>query len=257
MIVELGATFGMFPSDDRTREWMESQGRGGDFRELRPDDGADYDDEMVIDLAALEPLIAKPHNPDNVVPVREVAGTEVAQVCVGSSVNSSFEDLAIPADIVKRGGGVNQWVDMTVSPGSRQILNAIATSGVLADYLAAGARLLEPACGPCVGMGQAPPSKRPSVRTMNRNFQGRSGTDDDEVYLASPEVAGATALNGVIMDPRDLGMEYPRIAAPKPVTDDFMLIWPPPPEEAAQVNIMRGPNIKPPPIPPDLPEALQ
>jgi aconitate hydratase len=180
----------------------------------------------------------------------------VAQVCVGSSVNSSFEDLAIPADIVKRGGGVNAWVDMTVSPGSRQILGAIATSGVLADYLAAGARLLEPACGPCVGMGQAPPSKRPSVRTMNRNFPGRSGTDDDEVFLASPEVAGAAALRGEITDPRDLGWDPPSITPPPPVADDAMLIPPPPADEARTVTVMRGPNIKPPPVPPELPDAL-
>ncbi|MFL5797770.1 MAG: aconitate hydratase [Actinomycetota bacterium] len=257
MIVELGATFGMFPADERTREWLEGQDRADGFRELHPDDGAAYDDELVIDLAALEPLIAKPHNPDNVVPVREVAGTAVAQVCVGSSVNSSFEDLAIPADIVRRGGGVDRWVDMTVSPGSRQILNAIASSGVLADYLAAGARLLEPACGPCVGMGQAPPSKKPSVRTMNRNFRGRSGTDEDEVYLASPEVAGATALRGVITDPRDLGRDPPPITPPPPVADDAMLIPPPPPEEARKVAIMRGPNIQPPPVPPELPDSLE
>ncbi|MGH2740531.1 MAG: aconitate hydratase [Actinomycetota bacterium] len=255
MIQELGATAGIFPADGRTREWLESQERAGDFRELLPDPGCSYDEEMVIDLAALEPLIAKPRNPDNVVPVREVAGTKVAQVCVGSSVNSSYEDLAIPAAIVKA-GGVNEWLDMTVSPGSRQVLNAIASTGVLTDYIAAGARLLEPACGPCVGMGQAPPSGQPSVRTMNRNFQGRSGTVDDYVYLTSPATAGATALKGVITDPRDLDMEPPKIEAPKPVADDSMLIQPLPPDEAASVEIWRGPNIKPPPTPPDLPEAL-
>src|ERR671922_825035 len=205
----LGATAGIFPADERTRSWLRAQERGDDFRELLPDEGARYDEEMVIDLAALEPLIAKPRNPDNVVPVREVVGTKVAQVCVGSSVNSSYADLAIPAYIVKQGGGVSEWLDMTVSPGSRQALRSITDTGVLADYVVAGARLLEPACGPCVGMGQAPPSGQPSVRTMNRNFQGRSGTVDDYVYLASPEVAGATALRGVITDPRDLEMDYP------------------------------------------------
>ncbi len=256
MILELGATFGIFPADDRTREWLRSQGREERFRELLPDDGARYDDEIVIDLAALEPLIAKPRNPDNVVPVREVAGTRVAQVCVGSSVNSSYKDLAIPAYVVKNGGGVDEWLDMTVSPGSRQVLDMITRTGVLADYILAGARLLEPACGPCVGMGAAPPSGQPSVRTMNRNFQGRSGTQDDYVYLASPEVAGATALKGVITDPRDLGMDYPAIEAPEPVANDFMLIWPDPPEEAGKVQVMRGPNIKPPPVPPDIPDAL-
>jgi predicted aconitate hydratase len=256
MILELGATFGIFPSDERTKAFLAAQDRGDQFRELLPDDGARYDEEMVIDLAQLEPLIAKPRNPDNVVPVREVAGTKVAQVCVGSSVNSSYEDLAIPAYVVREGGGVDQWLDMTVSPGSRQVLNAIASTGVLADYVAAGARLLEPACGPCVGMGQAPPSGQPSVRTMNRNFQGRSGTEDDYVYLASPEVAGATALKGVITDPRDLGMEYPKIESPRPMADDSMLIQPPEPDEARKVQILRGPNIKPPPIPPDLPDSL-
>ncbi|HET6771237.1 MAG TPA: aconitate hydratase [Actinomycetota bacterium] len=256
MILELGSTAGIFPADERTREFLEEQQRADDFRELLPDPGATYQEEMVIDLASLEPLIAKPRNPDNVVPVREVAGTKVAQVCVGSSVNSSYEDLAIPAFIVKEGGGVNPWLDMTVSPGSRQVLNAIASTRVLADYIAAGARLLEPACGPCVGMGQAPPSGQPSVRTMNRNFQGRSGTEDDFVYLASPATAGATALKGEITDPRDLGMEPPAIDAPKPVTDDSLLISPPPAENATKVQIMRGPNIKPPPIPPDLPDSL-
>src|ERR671914_203944 len=257
MIQELGATAGIFPSDERTRTWLRSQKRAGDFTELLPDDGARYDEELVIDLAALEPLIAKPRNPDNVVPVREVAGTKVAQVCVGSSVNSGYDDLAIPAYIVKTGGGVDEWLDMTVSPGSRQILNSIIQTGVMADYVAAGARLLEPACGPCVGMGQAPPSGQPSVRTMNRNFQGRSGTVDDYVYLSSPEVAGATALTGVITDPRDLDMEAPKIEAPEPVADDSMLILPPAEEEARTIEIWRGPNIKPPPLPPELPDVLE
>ncbi|HEV3475563.1 MAG TPA: aconitate hydratase [Actinomycetota bacterium] len=256
MIQELGATAGVFPADHRTREWMEAQERGDEFRELLPDEGARYDEEMVIDLAQLEPLIAKPRNPDNVVPVREIAGTKVAQVCVGSSVNSGYDDLAIPAYIVRQGGGVNPWLEMTVSPGSRQILDAIARSGVLRDYVAAGARLLEPACGPCVGMGQAPPSGQPSVRTFNRNFQGRSGTVEDFVYLTSPATAGATALKGVITDPRDLDLEPPRIEEPEPVTDDSLLIQPTAPEEAAKVEIWRGPNIKPPPVPPDLPDAL-
>jgi aconitate hydratase len=257
MIQELGATAGIFPSDAATKTWLEAQQRPGDFTELLPDDGARHDEEMVIDLAALEPLIAKPRNPDNVVPVQEVAGTKVAQVCVGSSVNSGYEDLAIPAYIVSEGGGVNEWLDMTVSPGSRQALDAIAQSGVLSQYVAAGARLLEPACGPCVGMGMAPPSGQPSVRTMNRNFQGRSGTEDDYVYLSSPAVAGATALRGVITDPRDLDQEPPRIEAPEPTVDDSMLIQPPPEEEARKIEIWRGPNIKPPPVPPDLPDALE
>src|ERR671923_1106193 len=257
MILELGSTAGIFPADHRTREWLEEQQRGDDFRELLPDPGATYQEEMVIDLAALEPLIAKPRNPDNVVPVREVAGTKVAQVCVGSSVNSGFQDLAIPAYVVEEGGGVNEWLDMTVSPGSRQALDLMVSTGVMERYVRAGARLLEAACGPCVGMGQAPPSGQPSVRTFNRNFQGRSGTEDDFVYLTSPATAAATAVRGVITDPRDLDMEPPKIETPRPRVDDSMLIHPPPPEEAAKVEIWRGPNIKPPPVPPALPDALE
>jgi aconitate hydratase len=255
MILELGATAGIFPADERCREFLEYQERAEDFRELLPDPGCRYDEEVVIDLAKLEPLIARPSNPDNVVPVREVAGTKVAQVCVGSSVNSSYEDLAIPSQIV-RDSGVHPDLDMTVSPGSRQILRTVAQTGILEDYIIAGARLLEPACGPCVGMGQAPPEDVPSVRTMNRNFPGRSGTVRDQVYLASPAVAGATALRGVITDPRDLGTEPPVIEIPKPVIDDNMLIFPPPPEEAAKVQVLRGRNIQPPPVPPDLPDML-
>src|SRR5712691_3119818 len=258
MILELGATAGMFPADEQCRSFLEDQDRAQDFRELFPDPGCTYDEELVIDLAALEPLISLPSNPDKVVAVREVAGTKVAQVCVGSSVNSSYEDLAIPAYVVaKAGGQVSPDLDMTVSPGSRQILRTIAQTGVLADYIVEGARILEPACGPCVGMGQAPPEGVPSVRTMNRNFPGRSGTDNDRVYLASPAVAGATALRGEITDPRDLGIDPPQITVPKPVIDDSMLIFPPPPDEAAKVHVLRGRNIKPPPIPPDLPDSLE
>jgi aconitate hydratase len=256
MILELGATAGIFPGDDECRSFLEYQERSGDFRELLPDPGCTYDEEMTIDLAALEPLIALPSNPDKVVPVREVAGTKVAQVCVGSSVNSSYEDLAIPATII-RDEGVHPDLDMTVSPGSRQILKTIASTGVLADYIVAGARILEPACGPCVGMGMAPPEGVPSVRTMNRNFPGRSGTDNDRVYLASPAVAGATALKGVITDPRDLDMDPPKMDVPKPLIEDILLIHPPPPEEAAKVKVLRGRNIQPPPLPPDLPGSLE
>jgi len=255
MILELGATAGMFPGDDECKTYLGYQERPGDYRELLPDPGCTYDEEMAIDLAALEPLIAMPSNPDRVVPVREVAGTKVAQVCVGSSVNSSFEDLAIPAFIVKD-GRVHPDLDMTVSPGSRQVLRTVAQTGILEDYIVAGARLLEPACGPCVGMGQAPPENQPSVRTMNRNFPGRSGTVNDKVYLASPAVAGATALKGVITDPRDLGFDPPKVDVPQPVIDDFMLIKPPPAAEARKVQVLRGRNIQPPPLPPDLPEAL-
>lgn len=255
MILELGATAGIFPSDERTREFLALQQREHQWKPLGPDPDATYDEEMVIDLSSIEPLIAKPHSPDNVVPVREVAGTPVAQVCIGSSVNSWYEDLAIPAAILK-GQRLPPGLVMTVSPGSRQILDTIAATSVLRTLIQAGARLLEPACGPCVGMGQAPPSGAVSVRTFNRNFKGRSGTIDDLVYLCSPATAGATALRGVITDPRELG-EAPVIGEYRPVVDDSFIDPPPPPEEAQRIEVVRGPNIKPPPPPQPLPEALE
>jgi aconitate hydratase len=255
MITELGATTAVFPADEHTRRFLERQRRGGDWVELRADPDAAYDEEIHIDLSTLEPLIAAPHSPDNVVPVSKVAGTPIYQVCFGSSVNSWYEDLAIPAAVL-RDGHLPPTTVATVSPGSRQILRAITASGVLADLEAAGARILEPACGPCVGMGQAPPSGKASVRTFNRNFKGRSGTVDDQVYLASPATAAATALAGAITDPRTLG-EAPVIDEPDPPVDDSMIIDPPPPREAERVEIVRGPNIKPPPVPPPLPDSLE
>src|SRR5919202_631535 len=207
MIAELGATAGIFPSDDRTREWLEAQERPDDFEELAADEGAEYDEHEHIELDKLEPLIAQPHSPGNVVPVSEGAGTKVAQVCIGSSVNSGFEDLAVAAAVL-RGERVHPNLVMTVTPGSRQILDSIAQTGVYADLVRVGARMLEPVCGPCVGMGQAPPSDSVSVRTFNRNFPGRSGTQDDHVYLCSPPTAAAAALYGAITDPRELG-DYP------------------------------------------------
>ncbi len=256
MIAELGATTGVFPSDDRTREWMEAQQRPDDFRALAADEGADYDEHEHVDLSELVPLIAQPHSPGNVVPVEEVAGTKAAQVCIGSSVNSGFEDLAVAAAVL-RGEVVHPGVVMTVTPGSRQILDSIARSGVYSDLVRAGARMLEPVCGPCVGMGQAPPSDAVSVRTFNRNFPGRSGTQTDQVYLTTPTVAAATALRGVITDPRDLG-DYPDLpeAPVEPAVDDRQILEPAPEDEAAGIEIPRGPNIKPPPEPEELPDDL-
>ena len=224
--------------------------------ERKADAGASYDEREVIDLAALEPLIAKPSSPGNVVPVREVAGTKVQQVCVGSSVNSGYEDLAIVAEVL-RNKIVHPEVFMTVTPGSKQILDTIADSGAYQALIAAGARMLEPACGPCVGMGQAPPTGGVSVRTFNRNFPGRSGTDDDQVYLCSPTTAAATALRGVITDPRELG-EEPTFPAPRmdPSVDDRNILVPPPPDEAAKVRVIKGPNIQAPPKQFALPATL-
>ena len=257
MTVETGATTGIFPSDTRTREWLEYQRRGGEWIELSPDSDATYDEEELIELDKLEPLIARPGSPGNVVPVREVAGIEVQQVCVGSSVNSGFRDLAIVASVLE-GRTVHPSVSLTVTPGSRQILDVMISTGVYHNLIAAGARMLEPACGPCVGMGQAPPSGAVSVRTMNRNFPGRSGTENDQVYLTSPSTAAITALKGVISDPRDLGAE-PVIPPPpaSPAVLDRNIIVPPPPETASAIEIVRGPNIQPPPAQLPLPASLE
>jgi aconitate hydratase len=257
MIAELGATAGVFPSDERTREWLKMQQREEDFVELSADEGADYDEREHIELAKLEPLIAQPHSPGNVVPVSEVAGTRAAQVCIGSSVNSGFEDLAVAAAVL-RDQTVYPGLVMTVTPGSRQILDSIASTGVYSDLVRAGARMLEPVCGPCVGMGQAPPSDSVSVRTFNRNFPGRSGTMTDQVYLTSPTTAVATALRGAITDPRELG-EYPDLpdAPANPAVDDRQILAPAPPEEASGIEILRGPNIEPPPEAPELPDSLE
>jgi aconitate hydratase len=256
MIAELGATTGVFPSDERTREWLRMQQREEDFVELSADAGADYDEREHIELNELEPLIAKPHSPGNVVPVSEVAGTKAAQVCIGSSVNSGFEDLAVAAAVL-RDESVSPGLVMTVTPGSRQILDSIAATGVYTDLVRAGARMLEPVCGPCVGMGQAPPSDSVSIRTFNRNFPGRSGTMTDQVYLTSPTTAVATALRGAITDPRELG-EYPDLpeAPANPAVDDRQILAPAPPEEASGIEIIRGPNIEPPPEAPELPDSL-
>ena len=257
MIAELGATAGIFPSDERTREWLEAQQRPGDFTELAADEGAEYDDHEHIELDQLEPLIAKPHSPDNVVPVSEAAGTKAVQACLGSSVNSGFEDLAVAAAVL-RDETVSPGLVMTITPGSRQILDAIAQTGVYSDLVRAGARMLEPACGPCVGMGQAPPSESVSVRTFNRNFPGRSGTQTDQVYLSSPTTAAATALRGEITDPRDLG-DYPDLpeAPANPAVDDRQILAPAPEDKADGIEIPRGPNIKPPPEAPELDDNLE
>jgi aconitate hydratase len=258
MTAELGATTGIFPSDERTREWLRFQGREEQWLALATGAGDDaYDEHELIDLNTLEPLIARPSSPGNVVPVRDVAGTEVAQVCVGSSVNSGYEDLALVAAVL-RGHALPPNLVMTVTPGSRQILDIITRSGVYDDLVMAGARMLEPVCGPCVGMGQAPATGAVSVRTFNRNFPGRSGTADDHVYLCSPATAAATALTGVITDPRELAASEPALAVPaaRPEADDNQIVPPPPPQEAASVQVTRGPNIQPPPVQRPLPDTL-
>src|SRR5919198_1329966 len=198
MIAELGATGALFPSDEQTLAWLEEQGRVEEFVGLPTGSAGDFDEEEGIDLEALVPLVAKPSSPGNVVPVDELVGTELAQVCIGSSVNSSYEDLALVGSVLRGQRIAERLVSATATPGSRQILDQITRSGTYADLLTAGVRMLEPACGPCVGMGQAPPSGAASLRTFNRNFPGRSGTADDQVYLCSPAVAAASMLTGVI-----------------------------------------------------------
>ncbi|MDZ7400517.1 MAG: aconitate hydratase [candidate division KSB1 bacterium] len=254
MGAELGATTSIFPSDENTRAFLKSQGREKAWRELKADPDAEYDEVIEIDLSKLEPLIAQPHSPDNVVKVKEIAGTKVHQVAIGSCTNSSYVDMMTVAGALK-GKQIHPDVSLVISPGSRQVLEMIARNGALADMIAAGARILESTCGPCIGMGQAPPSNGISVRSFNRNFLGRSGTKSASVYLASPEVCVATALAGVITDPRDLGKPIVVTMPEKFHIDDRMIL--PPSEKPDEVEIIRGPNIKPLPINKPLPDTLE
>lgn len=242
MGAELGATTSIFPSDEITKKYLIAQGRGKVWKKLQPDPKPDYDEHMEIDLDKLEPLIAQPHSPDNVIPVKEIEGIPVAQVCIGSCTNSSYHDLAIASEMLK-GKKVHPNVSMTLTPGSKQVFEMIARDGILETIISAGARILESACGPCIGMGLAPASGSVSVRSFNRNFEGRSGTSDARVYLASPEVCTACALTGVITDPRNLNIKPIKIAEPKKyIINDNMII--PPPKKVENITILRGPNIK-------------
>jgi aconitate hydratase len=245
MGAELGATSSIFPSDEVTRRFLVSQGRGEAWRELQADPGAVYDDEITLDLGTLEPLAACPHSPDAVRSIREIGPLSVDQVAIGSCTNSSFHDLILVSEILG-GKTIHPRVSLVIAPGSRQVLLMLARSGALEKLIAAGARILEPVCGPCIGMGQAPPSGSLSVRTFNRNFRGRCGTADASVYLTGPAAAAVSALRGRITDPRELG-DFPELpAAPPPVIDDRMIISPP--GDGSGVEIIRGPNIKPLPL---------
>jgi aconitate hydratase len=259
MIAELGATGAVFPADDETKSWFDEQERSGDFTALETGDAEDDFDEVEhIDLAALVPLVAKPSSPGNVVPVDELIGTPLAQVCVGSSVNSSYEDMAVVGSTLRGSRISEKLISATATPGSRQILDQITQSGTYVDLLTAGVRMLEPACGPCVGMGQAPPSGANSLRTFNRNFPGRSGTADDKVYLCSPAVAAASMLKGEIADPRELTPpEVPARPPARPAVVQAHILEPVPAEEAASIEVPRGPNIKPPPEQKELPDTLE
>lgn len=244
MGTELGATTSIFPSDEITREFLRAQGREGDYIPLESDSDAHYDKIIDINMSELEPLIACPHSPDNVVTVASLKGTKVDQVCIGSCTNSSLLDMLKVAALLKE-KKINENVSLSVSPGSRQVLTMLSKCGALSDILLSGARLLECACGPCIGMGFSPNSKGVSLRTFNRNFLGRSGTADAGVYLVSPETAVAAALTGEITDPRLLG-EMPEIKMPEEFdVDDSAVLNPAPIAEEDKVEILRGPNIKP------------
>jgi aconitate hydratase len=241
MGAELGATTSIFPSDTVTRRYLAAQGRDASWSEWVADADARYDEVLEIDLDQLEPLIACPHSPDNVRKVREVAGTPVAQVAIGSCTNSSYTDLMTVASMLK-GKVVADGVSLGVSPGSRQVMEMVTRDGGLLDFIGAGSRILESACGPCIGMGFAPPTEGVSVRSFNRNFYGRSGTKNAAVYLASPETCAACALTGVITDPRDLGLAPIHVPVPERfLVDDRMVLAPA--AEGSPVDIIRGPNI--------------
>src|SRR5512143_1494190 len=257
MGTETGATTSIFPSDERTKEYLIAQGRGGVWVPLSADEGATYDEYAEIDLSKLEPLIAKPSSPGNVVPVREIAGLKVGQAIVGSSVNSSFRDLMVAAKMLE-GRRVHPDTSFHVNPGSRQVLENVYQAGGLLAFLTSGTRVNEPGCQGCIGMGQAPATGEVSLRTFPRNFPGRSGTKDDTVYLCSPETATASALRGVITDPQDLAKEmpYPRVEDPEEYKVDSRSIIAPS-DDLARTGIVRGPNIKPLPQLEPLPDTLR
>ncbi len=254
MGAELGATTSIFPSDEITREFLKAQGREDDFVSLAPDADCTYEEEITVDLSSLEPLAAKPHSPDNVEEVKSIGKIKVDQVAIGSCTNSSYVDMMKVAKILK-GKTVHPDVSLVIAPGSKQVLTMLAQNGALADMVAAGARILESSCGPCIGMGQSPKTDAVSLRTFNRNFEGRSGTVSAQVYLVSPETAAASAVTGVLTDPRELG-EAPIIEMPTEfLANDNMVAEPAP--EGNNVEVVRGPNIKPFPLNTELPETVK
>jgi aconitate hydratase len=256
MGAECGVTTSVFPSDEVTRAFLKAQAREADWVELLPDPDAEYDRVVDIDLSELEPLAACPHSPGNVKKLRELAGTKVDQVCLGSCTNSSYTDLVRVAKMLE-GKTVHPGVSFVVTPGSKQVVQTIARDGWLAPLIAAGARLVEPTCGFCIGNSHSPNSGAVSLRTSNRNFEARSGTKDAQVYLVSPEAAAAAVLTGQITDPRDLGLAYPEVSMPETfVVDDNMIVRPEETANPAEVVIQRGPNIGGPLVNPKYPDAV-
>ncbi len=261
MGAELGVTTSVFPSDDQTRAFLAAQDRAGDFVPLAGDADAVYDRVIEIDLDTLEPMAACPSSPDNIKTVSQIAGMPVRQVAIGSCTNSSFTDMMLVAEVLK-GQRCHPLVELGIAPGSKQVLNMLARNGALAEFIAAGARILESGCGPCIGQGFSPASDTVSLRTFNRNFAGRSGTQGDQVYLVSPETAVAAALTGEIVDPRDLpkrlGLSYPAVDTPDTfLRDDRMIVVPPQEREAADIEVIRGPTIVVPESPPAVVETLK
>lgn len=253
MGAELGATTSIFPSDEATRAFLKAQGREQDYTPLSADADCIYDEEITVDLSAIEPLAAQPHSPDNVLEVGKIGKIKVDQVAIGSCTNSSYADMMKVAAILK-GKTVHPDVSLVIAPGSKQVLTMLAQNGALADMVAAGARILESACGPCIGMGQSPKTNAVSLRTFNRNFEGRSGTVSAQVYLVSPETAAVSAITGVLTDPREQG-DAPVVTMPEQfLARDNMVIAPA--ENGATVEVVRGPNIKPFPLNQELPETL-
>ena len=247
MGAELGATTSIFPSDETTLAFLKAQGREEDFTALSADPDAVYDEEININLSELVPLAACPHSPDNVKTVEEIGAIKIDQVCIGSCTNSSLQDMLKVAHILK-GKTVHPDVSLSIAPGSKQVFNMLADCGALSTLISAGARILESACGPCIGMVQSPNSKGISLRTFNRNFEGRSGTKDGQIYLVSPETAAVSALTGVFTDPRLVGEMPPYIMPEKFLINDNMVVPPASEEEAPSVEVLRGPNIKPFPV---------
>ena len=256
MGAELGATTSIFPSDETTLKFLKAQGREEDYTPLAADPDAVYDEEVNIDLSKLVPLAACPHSPDNIKTIEEIGAVKVDQVCIGSCTNSSLQDLLKVAHILK-GKTVHPDVSLAIAPGSKQVFNMMADCGALSDLIDAGARILESACGPCIGMGQSPNSKGISLRTFNRNFEGRSGTKDGQIYLVSPETAAISAITGVFTDPRTIGAMPPYIMPEKFLINDNMVAAPASVEEAPDVEILRGPNIKPFPVNSPLAESIE
>ncbi len=255
MGAELGATSSIFPSDENTRAFLRAQGRESDFVSLAADEGAAYDESIAIDLAALEPMAACPHSPDNVKTLAEIGAIRVDQVCIGSCTNSSYADMMKVARILK-GRTVHPDTSLTISPGSKQVMTMLAQNGALADMIAAGARILESACGPCIGMGQSPATNAVSLRSFNRNFYARSGTASADVYLASPETCAASAVFGALTDPRTLGVDLSVEMPERFEASDNLVV---PPVEAGhedEIEVVRGPNIQPFPVNVALPERL-